>query len=171
MPARSRILMRISLPALILMLALATTALAQQADPDRVEFGRNITVQAGETSGDISCFNCSVYVRGKVNGDIAVFGGRVVVEGSVKSDIAVFWGTVRLEDGAQAGGDVAVFGGAIKRAPTAAIHGEVVSFGRGWVLLPVVVLVAIVWLIIAIIVWLATRNRRAPAPGQTVRQA
>jgi hypothetical protein len=88
----------------------------------------------------------------------------------VKSDIAVFWGTVRLEDGAQAGGDVAVFGGTIKRAPTAAVHGEVVSFGRGWVLLPVVVLVAIVWLIIALVVWLVTRNRRAPAPAQTVRR-
>jgi len=163
--------MRISLPALILTLALSTAALAQKPDEDRAEFGRNITIQEGQTSGDISCFNCSVYVRGRVNGDIAVFGGRVVVDGSVKSDIAVFWGTVRLEDGAHAGGDVAVFGGAIRRAPTAAIHGEVVSFGRGWVLLPVVVMVVIVWLIVALIVWLVTRNRKAPVHGQTVRQA
>jgi hypothetical protein len=172
MPARSRILMRIAIPAFILTLALSTAALAQKPDEDRVEFGHNITIQEGQTSGDISCFNCSVYVRGRVNGDIAVFGGRVVVEGSVKSDIAVFWGTVRLEDGAQAGGDVAVFGGAIKRAPTATIKGETMSFGRVWVLLPVVMLVVIVWVIIALIVWLVTRNRRAPigAPGQpTVR--
>jgi len=156
--------------AFLLTFAIPGAAFAQQGDQDRVEFGRNITVEAGQTSGDISCFNCSVYVRGTVNGDIAVFGGRVVVEGKVKSDIAVFWGTVRLEDGAQAGGDVAAFGGAIRRAPTAAIHGEVVSFGRGWVLLPVLILVVIVWLIVALIVWLVTRNRRAPAPGQTVRQ-
>jgi len=168
---RFRAVTRIMLSAVILTLALSTVAVAQKPDEDRVEFGHNITVDAGQSVGDISCFNCSVYVRGTVNGDIAVFGGRVVVEGSVKSDIAVFWGTVRLEDGAQAGGDVAVFGGAIRRAPTAAIHGEVVSFGRGWVLLPVVVLVAIVWLIIALIVWLVTRNRRAPAPPQAVRQA
>ena len=171
MPTRSRAAIHIVLPALILMLIVSTAALAQKSDEDRVEFGHNITIQEGQTSGDVSCFNCSVYVRGRVNGDIAVFGGRVVVEGSVKSDIAVFWGTVRLEDGAQAGGDVAVFGGAIRRAPTAAIHGEVVSFGRVWVLLPVVMLVVIAWLIIALIVWLLTRNRRAPAPGQTVRQA
>ncbi len=170
MPTRSRAAARITFTAVILTLALSTAALAQKPDEDRVEFGRNITIQAGQTSGDISCFNCSVYVRGRVNGDIAVFGGRVVVEGSVKSDIAVFWGTVRIEDGAQAGGDVAVFGGAIRRAPTAAIHGEVVSFGRGWVLLPVIVMVVIVWLIVALIVWLVTRNRRASAPGQTVRQ-
>ena len=156
---------------LILTLAISTCAFAQRADEDRAEFGRNITIQAGQTSGDVACFSCSVYVRGRVNGDIAVFGGRVVVEGSVKSDIAVFWGTVRLEDGAQAGGDVAVFGGTIRRAPTAVIRGETISFGRAWILLPVVILVVIVWLIIALIVWLVTRNRSAPAPGQTVRQA
>ena len=163
--------MRIVLLALILTLSFSTAALAQKTDEDRVEFGHNITVAAGQSVGDISCFNCSVYVRGRVNGDIAVFGGRVVVEGSVKSDVAVFWGTLRLEDGAQVGGDVAVFGGAIRRAPTAAVHGEVVSFGRGWVLLPVLVSVAIVWLIVALVVWLVTRNRRAPVPGQIVRQA
>jgi len=171
MPTRARAPIRIVLPALILTLSLSTAALAQKTDEDRVEFGHNITVAAGQSVGDISCFNCSVYVRGRVNGDIAVFGGRVVVEGSVKSDVAVFWGTLRLEDGAQVGGDVAVFGGAIRRAPTAAVHGEVVSFGRGWVLLPVLVSVAIVWLIVALVVWLVTRNRRAPVPGQTVRQA
>jgi cytoskeletal protein CcmA (bactofilin family) len=170
MPSRLRVAVRISLAALTLTLALPPAAIAQQANQDRVEFGRNITIDAGQSAGDISCFNCSVYVRGTVNGDIAVFGGRVVVEGKVKSDIAVFWGTVRLEDGAQAGGDVAVFGGAIRRAPSATIHGDVVSFGRGWVLLPVLVLVALVWLIVALVVWLVTRNRRAPAPGQTVRQ-
>ncbi len=165
MPTRFR---GIALAALILTLALSTGALAQQADQERVEFGHNITVEPGQSTGDVSCFNCSVYVRGTVNGDIAVFGGRVVVEGKVKSDIAVFWGTVRVEDGAQVGGDVAAFGGAIRRAPTAAIHGEVVSFGRGWVLLPVIVMVVIVWLIVALIVWLVTRGRRAPigAAGQ-----
>jgi len=161
----------ITFAAFVLTLALSTSAFAQKPDEDRAEFGHNITIQAGQTSGDIACFSCSVYVRGRVNGDIAVFGGRVVVEGSVKSDIAVFWGTARLEDGAQAGGDVAVFGGTIRRAPTAVIRGETISFGRVWILLPVVILVVIVWLIIALIVWLVTRNRSAPAPGQTVRQA
>ncbi|MFZ3211102.1 MAG: polymer-forming cytoskeletal protein [Terriglobales bacterium] len=171
MPTRSRAAARVLLGAVLATLALSTAALAQKSDEDRVEFGHNITIQEGQTSGDISCFNCSVYVRGRVNGDIAVFGGRVVVEGSVRSDIAVFWGTVRLEDGAQAGGDVAVFGGNIRRAPTAGVRGDVVSFGRVWVLLPVVMLVVIAWLIIALIVWLLTRNRRTPMPGQTVRQA
>ena len=171
MSARSRAAIRITLAALVVTLVLATAAFPQKSDEDRVEFGHNITVQEGQTAGDISCFNCSVYVRGTVNGDIAVFGGRVVVEGSVKHDIAVFWGTVRLEDGAQAGGDVAVFGGAIRRAPTATIHGDTVSFGRVWALLPVGIVVVIVWLIIALIVWLVTRNRRAPVPGQPVRQA
>ena len=163
MPFRSRVPVRILLLPIFLALYLSTAALAQQPDQERVEFGRNINVEAGQSTGDISCFNCSVYVRGNVNGDIAVFGGRVVVEGKVKSDIAVFWGTVRLEDGAQAGGDVAVFGGALKRAPTATVHGDVVSLGRGWVIIPVVLLVVIAWLIIALIVWLLTRGRRAPA--------
>ena len=148
---------------IFLLLAFSASVPAQSAEGDRVEFGRNITIEPGQSTGDISCFNCSVYVRGTANGDIAVFGGRVVVEGKVKGDIAVFWGTVRLEEGAQTGGDVAAFGGSIRRAPTAAIRGDVVSFGRGWILLPVLVLVVILWLLIAIIVWLVSRGRRAPA--------
>jgi len=171
MCTQSRAAVRTTLAALVVTLVLSVAAFAQKSDEDRVEFGRNITIQEGQTAGDISCFNCSVYVRGTVNGDIAVFGGRVVVEGSVKHDIAVFWGTVRLEDGAEAGGDVAVFGGTIKKTATATIHGDTVAFGRVWALLPVGVVVAIVWLIIALIVWLVTRNRRMPVPQQPVRQA
>ena len=157
------------LTALIVLLALPIAASAQKSDEDRVEFGHNIVVESGQTSGDISCFNCSVYVRGRANGDIVAFGGRVVVEGSVKGDVVAFWGTVRLEDQAQIGGDVVMLGGTVRRAPTAAIHGDTVAFGRIWVLVPVVLLVVVFWLIIALIVWLATRNRRAPVPGQTVR--
>ena len=171
MASRSRSAIRTMLAAIAVTLVLGVATFAQKSDEDRVEFGHNITVQEGQTAGDISCFNCSVYVRGTVNGDIAVFGGRVIIEGSVKHDIAVFWGTVRLEDGAAAVGDVAVFGGAIKRAPTATIHGDTIAFGRVWALLPVGVVVVVVWLIIALIVWLVTRNRRAPVPGQPVRQA
>jgi hypothetical protein len=167
---QSRSTRRVLLAGVLLAVGLTASALAQKTDEDRVEFGHNITVAPGQTSGDISCFNCSVYVGGKVNGDIAVFGGRVIVEGSVRSDVAVFWGNVRVEDGGQVGGDVAVFGGVVKRAPTATIGGSVATFGRGWVLVPVLIMVAIVWFIVALIVWLVTRNRRAPAPGQPVRQ-
>ena len=166
---RSALAVGVSLVAVLLLVS--AKSVGQQRDQERVEFGRNITVEPGQSTGDISCFHCSVYVRGNVNGDIAVFGGRVVVEGTVKSDIAVFWGSARLEEKAQVGGDVAVFGGNVRRAPTAALHGEVVSFGRGWVLLPILIMVAILWLVIALIVWLITRGRRAPAPGQPVRQA
>jgi len=51
------------------------------------------------------------------------------------------------------------------------IRGEAMSFGRVWVLLPVGVLVLVLWLIIALIVWLLTRTRRAPigAAGQPTR--
>ena len=171
MPRQSRPASRIIVPALLVTLSLVGAALAQQGDQDRAEFGRNITIEQGQTAGDTACFNCSVYVRGDVNGDIAVFAGRVVVEGKVKGDVAVFWGNVRVEDGGQIGGDVAVFGGAVRRAPTTVIHGHVASFGRGWVLVPVLIMIAIVWLIVALIVWLITRNRRAPAPRQPVRQA
>ncbi len=171
MPRQSRPASRIIVAALLLTLGLVAGALAQQGDQDRAEFGRNITIGPGQTAGDTACFNCSVYVRGDANGDIAVFAGRVAVEGKVKGDIAVFWGNVRVEDGGQVGGDVAVFGGAVRRAPTAVIHGSVVSFGRGWVLVPVLIMIAILWLIVALIVWLVTRNRRVPAPREPVRQA
>lgn len=154
----------------LVFLALSISAVAQNPE-DRAEFGRNITVEQGQSAGDIACFNCSVYVRGNVNGDIAVFAGRVVVEGKVKGDIATFWGNVRVEDAGQIGGDVAVLGGVLRRAPTAVVGGQVVAFGRGWVLIPVLIMIAIVWLLVALIVWLVTRGRRAPAPGQAARQS
>ena len=171
MPRQTCAVSRIILAALITIVSFVTAALAQKENQDRAEFGRNITVEPGQSAGDIACFNCSVYVRGDVNGDVAVFAGRVVVEGKVKGDVAVFWGNVRVEDGGQIGGDVAVFGGTLRRAPNAVIHGSVASFGRGWVVVPALVMVAIVWLMVALVVWLIMRNRRTPAPRQPVRQA
>mgnify|MGYP005812158135 CR=1 FL=1 len=163
---------RLVLP--VFLLALCISAIAQQTDQDRAQFGRNITVEPGQSSGDIACFNCSVYVRGTVKGDVAVFGGRLAVDGAVQGDVAVFWGDARLAEGSSVGGDMAVLGGRIIRAPTAVIRGETARLGRGWIFIPLIFAILVIGAIMAFIVWLVTRSRPAGpvgAPGPSAGRA
>lgn len=144
---------------------LGAIALAQQPG-DEVGYGRTITVPAGETHGDITCFDCTVYVRGTVAGDVAVFGGQAVIEGTITGDVAVFWGDIRLGDGAHIGGDADALGGSVKRSPTAAVKGDAVSFGRGTFMagsiLGLAITAALVFLFIWLLIWLFRRNRTVP---------
>ena len=148
-----------------LTLALLTISVLANADAnhDRFQTGRDIRVEADEQVGDVSCLNCSIYIRGQASGDLlAIHGNVVVYEGAqIAGDIASLAGNVRLESGTQVGGDVASIGGAVRRDTGAMIGGDVSSMpGAGWVagifLLPLLFLGGI----IALIVWLVQRNRR-----------
>jgi hypothetical protein len=145
-----------------------TSVLARaDANQDRFQTGRDIRVEADERVGDLTCLNCSIYVRGQVAGDIFTLHGNVVVYqgGQIAGDIAALAGNVRLETGTQVGGDVASIGGSVRRDPGAMVGGDLSSMaGAGWVL--GIILVPLLFLggIIALIVWLVQRNRR-PTPG------
>ena len=137
---------------------------------DRTQFGHNVTVGPGEEVSEVTCFGCSVRVRGKVAGDVTTFGGGVVVEdqGQVGGDLTSFGGNLRMEKEANVGGDVAIFGGRIQRDDSSKIGGDVSTFtGTFWLLLlfglPLVVLGAF----IALIVWIVRMavGRHAPVPA------
>ena len=147
------------------LLGLSGVGLAQG---DQVGFGRAITVEPGETRGDISCFDCAVYVRGMVKGDIAVFGGRVVLEGTVTGDVALFWGDVHMDDNAQVRGDVAVFGGALKKSPSATIGGDQASFSREQAIAGAIIALALMGGAIGLLVWLIASRRQPTVPGQPI---
>ena len=135
---------------------------------DRTQFGREIVVPADETASDVTCFSCSVRIRGHVTGDVTAFGGTVTVEpdAEVAGDTTVFAGDLRLESGTKVG-QVTVFGGRIRRDSSASIHGDVTTMGGGaalWLFiifgLPLFVLGAL----IALVVWIIRRIMRPATP-------
>jgi len=132
---------------------------------ERTQFNRDIWVQSGEKTADLSCFNCSIHVRGEVTGDVAAMHGNVTVEpqGKVDGDVAAMLGSIEVENDGRISGDVAAFGGRIRRDAKGLIGGDQASFAVFWVLLMALVPLAILGLIIALIVWLVQRNRQ-PIP-------
>ncbi|MCU1322375.1 MAG: hypothetical protein JWM43_2024 [Acidobacteriaceae bacterium] len=146
--------------AALLLLLPATSAFARSSQ-DRVSVGNDITVNEGETVGDVACAFCSVHVHGDVRGDIAVAFGSVTIDSgrTISGDIAVFAGDVNVADETHIGGDVAIAGGDLNLAPSASVHGDRAVFpGRFWILIPLaplIILIGIIWLV----VYLVRRNR------------
>jgi len=133
---------------------------------DRTQFGHDIVVGPDEQVSEVTCFGCSVHIRGHVESDVTTFGGSIVVEefGEVGSDTTSFGGDVRLDKGAKVRG-VTVFGGRVRRDPQASVEGDVTTFaGSYWLFLifglPFIVLGAF----IALIVWFIRRLTRPPMP-------
>lgn len=90
----------ISFLCLVSALLVPMSALAQA--PDRVAFGHDVQVAAGE-----------------VVHDAVSFGGDTLVEGTVEGDAVSFGGSVRLGEGASVRGEVVSFGGHIESADRA----------------------------------------------------
>ena len=59
--------------------ALGVPAFAEGSH-DRTQFGHEIIIAPDEKATDVTCFSCSVRVRGRVSGDLTTFGGTVVIE-------------------------------------------------------------------------------------------
>jgi hypothetical protein len=160
----------LSLPWLIrlsLIAVLATPAVAEGSH-DRTQFGHDISVGSDEEVAEVTCFGCSVRIRGHVDGDVTTFGGSIVLERDAKvgGDTTSFAGDVRLDSGAKVK-DVTIFGARFHRDPQASVGGDVTTFAGGGALwlflifgLPFVILGAI----IALIVWLIGRSRRPALP-------
>jgi len=139
-----------------------------QENPSRSQTNRDIRVEPGQKAGDLSCMNCSIYIRGDVAGDVFAFHGNVVIDSgaSVAGDIATLFGDIRVANGGSVAGDVAAIGGAVRRQPQAVIAGDVTSLeGKGWLLLLLLCPLVILGLMIALIVWLVHlyRGRRPVA--------
>jgi len=156
---------------LLIVIAAAVPALADGSH-ERTQFGHDISIEPDEQVSDVTCFQCSVRVRGKITGDLTVFGGSVMIErdASVAGDSTIFAGDLRLDPGATVK-DVTVFGGRIRRDSQATISGDVTTFGGGatlWLFvifgLPLFLLGALV----ALVIWLVRRftRRAVPVPAR-----
>jgi hypothetical protein len=151
----------------LLFLTLALSSALADNTRDRTQFGHDINVGTDESIGDVTCFGCSVRVRGHVTTDVTVFGGSVTIEdqGQIGGDATVFGGGVRLEKQARVGGDVTVFGGRIHRDGGTTIGGDVTNFaGSIWLLLIFGLPVMLFAGFIALIVLLVRRLTRPSVP-------
>lgn len=157
------------LPRLLIGLLFAAGLSAFAADAhDRTQFGRDITVNSGEEVSEVTCFGCSIRVRGRVAGDATSFMGNIVVEdqGEIGGDTTAFGGNVRLEKGIKVGGGVTVFGGRFYRDSSATIGGDVTNFsGSAWLLLIFGLPLILLGAFIALIVWLVRRLTRPAVPA------
>jgi hypothetical protein len=150
----------------VIVLLLAIAALSGSAfaksSSDRVQFGRDIHVQPGESTGDLVCIGCSIYVRGEGAGDAVAVGGSIVLEGAeVNGDAVAVGGSLHLNGSAHVGGDAVAVLGSVHRDADASIGGSITSLGGPlWFLLIVFLPLAMFGGFIALIVWLFQRNRR-----------
>ena len=153
---------------LLLCFTLPSFALQGKAAPDRTQTGSDIRVGPNEETGELTCFGCSVHVRGHVLGDITTFGGSITVEegGKVDGEATSFAGGLRLEKDAVVNGDATVFGGRIHRDPSASIGGEVTNFSGGaWMVVIFVLPLLFLGLFIAFVVWLIRKLIRPSVPA------
>ena len=144
-----------------LMVGLSGVASAE-APHDRTQFGRDISVAPGEEVSEVTCFACSVRIRGKVKTDVTTFGGNIVVEdqGDISGDTTAFGGDVHLDQGAKVSA-VTVFGGRLYRDPTTSVNGDITTFtGTVWLFLIFVLPFIMLGAFIALIVWIVRRLMR-----------
>ena len=154
--------------ALLFWIAFSTAAFAKD-NPSYTQLGRNINVGPNDQVGDLTCFGCSIHIRGDVTGDVTTFGGSVTLEdqAQVAGDVSIFGGDARLDRGVKVSGDVSVFGGQIHRDPQAAIAGDVTSFGgHGWLLPILATPIVLLALLVALVVWIVQRARRPSLPAR-----
>ena len=160
--------MKSTAESLLIVLLLVAPAFALSVDSrEYTQFGHSIYIGPDQQTGDVTCFFCSVRVRGQVGGEITTFGGNITLENdsSVGGDVTAFGGTVRLASATRIGGELTVMGGTLVRDPNAQIGGDVTTFsGQGWLFvifgLPVLIFAGI----IALIVWLVQRRQRPVQP-------
>ena len=114
-----------------------------------------------ESVGDVVCIGCSIYMEGSCH-DVVAIGGSIAIDGDVAGDAVAVAGSLRLNEDATVAGDAVSVGGSISRHPDAVVKGEMKSQSGiplliGLVIVPLLPII----LIIALIVWLVGRNRRA----------
>src|ERR1700694_4059892 len=91
---------------------LVPSAMAEAANRDRFQVNHEIRISPDDKVADVTCINCSVYVRARVSGDVVTVHGNVTVEqgASIAGDLTAVGGEARLESGSQLAGDVVAVG-------------------------------------------------------------
>ena len=127
-------LIRVIVLCTILLLMLATPALAQDGEMGgEVLFGQDLHLDSGEVIlGDTVILGGSLDMAegSRIDGDVVVFGGRVTVDGEITGDLAAIGGNLFLKSNALARGNVVNIGGTFDREEGATVKGETVQSSR-----------------------------------------
>ncbi|MCB0209699.1 MAG: polymer-forming cytoskeletal protein [Anaerolineae bacterium] len=139
----------ISILTLVLLLAFAVPAFAQEPDKggDQVLFGDNFVLEAEQVhKGDLAVLGGSATLEANsklagnlavfggdfeaeentvIDGDVVVFGGNVDIKGTINGDLAAIGGNVDLSDTATVNGDIGMVGGDIDRDEGATVKGDI----------------------------------------------
>jgi len=160
------ILRLIAVTATLLVVSVYTFA----GNSDRFQTNRDIHVETNDNPNDVTCFRCSIYVRGEVRGDVTALGGNIVLESGaqVHGDTTSIMGDIQLGADTNADRDVTAVGGAVRRDSQAVDKGDVTALeGQGWLalvfLVPLVMLGGLLALIVWLVLWLVRRtNQNVP---------
>ena len=115
---------------LIAVIAAFASVAITPARADKVQIGKQIVVEEGQSGGDLVCVGCSIVVRGTA-GDVVSVGGRVDISGHATGDIVAVGGSVNLASTASVKGDVVTVGGRLNREAGATVQGEVSETAGG----------------------------------------
>lgn len=113
---------------LVLAFAFPSVAVARSLSDDRVIFGGNFTLPAGEThEGSLMVFggNVSLEEGSRVTQDVVVLGGNLTSEGEIDGSLISLGGNSTLGALARVGGDMIMIGGNLVRDPGAQIAGQI----------------------------------------------
>src|SRR5215469_5075219 len=118
------------LPVVALAFAVLLPSAFAKGAADYTQFGHDIRIATDQKVGELTCFNCSVYVHGQVNGDITTFHGNIVIEqnAAVSGEVTSFLGQIHAATGSKIGGDATVFGGNLVLEQDGMLNGEATSF-------------------------------------------
>jgi len=116
-------MMRILAVPVLLLCAVCTLA-QSKANEDVLSILRGITIESGQTVGDVQCFACNVRIRGHVTGDIVTVGGNVVVEGLADGDVSAVGGRIDLHSRGKILGDAVAIGGYVDTGSGTAVDGD-----------------------------------------------
>ena len=149
-----RLTYRFATVAAVVVLASAYTF---AANADRFQTNHDIHLDASDKAQDVTCFNCSIFVRGEVSGDVTTIGGNIILEdgAQVHGDTTSIVGDIRLGANTRTGQDVTAVVGSVRRDPGSQVTGDVTAIeGRGWLILVVVLPLVVVGAVLALVGWL-----------------
>jgi hypothetical protein len=108
-----------------------TSPATAQAPTDRVSFGGDVVVRAGETVQNVVTMGGGATIDGEVLGDVTTMGGDASVNGRVLGDVVTMGGDAHVAPGAWVGGELTTMGGSADVAPGASTGGPVTMHPGG----------------------------------------
>jgi hypothetical protein len=104
-------------------------AVLDQGVTDRVSFGTDIHIAAGQSARDVFCMGCSVFSEGTIARDLVVMGGNAEILGPVGRDAFVLGGHVHLGPKASVARDLNAVGGSATVDPGATVGRDRTAVG------------------------------------------